>query len=339
MSVRVFNLRFVLVTLSFWIPVSAALLRGLPADDFETAEQLFRRGEFTQAEALFSKIQPGEPTYPQALLRLGTIYYATGRPAMAERTLTECLRLKESAEAFCLLAGVQFNLKEFVQAHDSARRALRLDPKYAKAYTALGMIYTATNDWPDAQVSYQQALRLNSRDADTWFMLGRANFFRDDFARAREAFETALRLDPQQVRIYENLGRTLDFLNDPAAAEKAFREGAQVNQLRKYPDPRLYVSYGTFLSKSNRAAESLAQFHEAVRVAPHDADALYELANHLARMKRWEEAAQEGERALGANNTNPRAHFLLARICTALGKPEAAAEHARAAARLSDEHP
>lgn len=334
MSSRALNRRSRLVALALWIVLSGTLLRARPADDFQAAERLFRQGEFTQAEALFSKILPGQPSYPLALLRLGTIYYATGRPALAERALTECLRRKESAEAYRLLAGAQFNQKKFPQAYESARNALRLDPHYAKAYTTLGMIYTATNDWPDAKASYEQALRLNPRDVDTWFMLGRANFFRDDFARAREAYETALRLDPQQVRIYENLGLTLDLLNDPAAAEKSFQEGARVNQLRKYPDPRLYISYGTFLSKANRADESLMQFRQAVRVAPQDPDALFELANQLARMKRWEEAAQEGELAAHADSRDPRVHFLLARVYTALGKPDLAAQHAREAARL-----
>jgi tetratricopeptide (TPR) repeat protein len=337
MSFRALHPRSLLAALAFGIGLSGALLRAGPSDDFETAERLFRQGEFTQAEALFSKIPPAEPSYPLALLRLGTIYYATGRPALAEQVLIECLRRKQSAEAYRLLAGAQFNLKKFPQAYESARSALRLDPHYAKAYTTLGMIYTATNDWPDAKASYEQALRLDPRDADTWFMLGRANFFRDDFARAREAYETALRLDPQQVRIYENLGLTLDLLNDPAAAEKSFQEGARVNQHQKHPDPHLYISFGTFLSKANRADEGLMQFREAVRVAPQDPDALFELANQLARMKRWEEAAPEGELAARADSRNPRAHFLLARVYTALGQPALAAQHAREAARLLGE--
>lgn len=306
-------------------------------DVFQEAERLYEQEDLARAEQLYARVQPDDSRYPQALLRLGTIYYATGRPALAERALTQCLRRKESAEAYRLLAGAQFNQKKFPQAYESARNALRLDPHYAKAYTTLGMIYTATNDWPDAKASYEQALRLNPRDADTWFMLGRANFIRDDFARAREAFETALRLDPQQVRAYENLGLTLDLLNDPAAAEKSFQEGARVNRLRKHPDPRLHISYGTFLSKANRADESLTQFREAVRVTPEDPAALFELANQLARMKRWEEAAQEGEAAARADSRNPRVHFLLARAYTALGKPDLAAQHAREAARLPGE--
>ena len=326
------NWRAILLTLSAWVILSGATAGAWPADDFKAAEEFYRRGDFAQAEALFSRIPPGDRDYSTAQLRLGSIYYAMGRPALAEKAFVECLRHKESAEVYSLLAGAQFNQKKFSEAYESVKRALRLDPKYPKAYTALGMIYTATNAWTDAKAAYDQALRLNPRDADTWFMLGRALYLRNEFAAAREAFETVLRLDPQQVRAYENLARTLDLLNDPAAAEKAFREGARVNQLRKHPEARLYISYGTFLSKAGRAEESLAQFCEAVQVAPQDAEARFELANQLARIQRWEEAAQEGELAARVDPGNPRVHFLLARIYTALGKPDLAAEQARVAA-------
>ncbi len=330
------NWSAVILLLFVYMILVATPARAWHADDFKAAEEFYRRGDFAQAVQLFSKIPPGDRDYPAAQLRLGTIYYATGRPALAEKAFAECLRQKESAEVYTLLAGAQFNQKKFPQAYESAKQALRLDPKYAKAFTALGMIYTATNDWPDAKAAYDQALRLNPRDADTWFMLGRARYFRDDFAGAREAFEAVIRLDPQQVRAYENLGLTLDLLNDPAAAEKAFREGSRVNQLRKHPEARLYISYGTFLSKTGRADESLAQFREAARAAPHDADARFELANQLARMQRWDEAAREGEVAAQVDPGNPRVHFLLARIYTALGKPDLAAEQARAAKALPE---
>ncbi len=323
--------RALLLVLCSWMILMAGLAGASPGDDFKAAEESYRRGDFVQAERLFSEIAAGDRDYPAAQLRLGMIFYATGRPGLAEKAFLEFLRQKESAEVCTLLAGAQFNQKKFPAAYDSAKRALRLDPKYAKAYTALGMIYTATNDWPDAKAAYDQALRLNPRDADTWFMLGRARYFRNEFADARAAFETVIELDPQQVRAYENLALTLDLLNDPAAAEKTFREGARVNQLRKHPEVRLYISYGTFLSKSGRAVDSLEQFREAVRVGPQDSDARFELANQLARMQRWEEAAQEGELAARVDPTNPRVHFLLARVYTALGKPDLAADQARAA--------
>jgi len=318
---------------------SYALMAGFPEDGFETAERLYREGEFAQAEQLYSRIESSHPNYPQALLRLGTIYYATGRPALAERSFQGHLRFHQSPEVYCLLAGAQFNQKKFTQAYESAKQAIRLDRKYAKAYTALGMVYTAIDDWPDARASFQEALRLNPQDSDTWFMMGRAYFLRNDFPKAKDAFENALRLDPHQVRTYENLALTLDVMNKSSAAERVYLQGIGVSRLQKHPDARVYVAYAVFLSKQNRAPESLAQFREAVRVTPRDADARYELANQLFRMKQWAEAAQEGEMALRETGSVYRIHYLLARIYTAMGQTEVASKHAQEAARLADKRP
>jgi Flp pilus assembly protein TadD len=319
------------------IAASAFLLSAsFQSNDFESAERAYQAGDLRQAEALYSRVRPGQPEYPQALLRLGTIYYVTERPVQAEKSFEEYLRFRESAEAYCLLAGAQFNQKNFTQAYESAKKALKLDPHYAKAYTTLGMIYAAIEDWPDSEAAYRESLRLSRNNADTWYMMGRSYFLRNDFAHAKEAFEESLRLSPQQARIYENLALTLDLMNDTAGAEKVYREGLREEGLRRRPEPRLYIAYGKFLAKLGRSADSLAQLREAVRVVPQDGEARYELANQLFRMKRWAEAAQEAEAALQAGGPGYQLHYLLARIYTAMGNPEAASQHAREAARLAE---
>jgi superkiller protein 3 len=146
------------------------------------------------------------------------------------------------------------------------------------------MIYTAITDWPDALAAYRESLRLDPGDADTWFMLGRAYFLRDDFPGARETFETSLRLNPQQIRGYENLALTLDLMNQAGTADETYRQGIKSAQEHKYSDAQIYVDYGKFLAKHERAAESLRQLREAVRVAPQNPEAHGELANQIFRM-------------------------------------------------------
>jgi tetratricopeptide (TPR) repeat protein len=136
-----------LLLLAFLSPASQGQLYD---DAFVTAEQYYREGKAAEAEALYARIGPGHPDYPQAQLRLGTIFYSTGRPVLAEHCLREALRFHESAETYCLLAGAQFNQEKFDEAYTSARKALQLDDKYAKAHTALAMVYTARKDWPHA---------------------------------------------------------------------------------------------------------------------------------------------------------------------------------------------
>jgi len=328
--------RLILVPIALLASLVSA---SLCASDFERAEALFKKGELAQAEALYSGIAPADPNYPQALLRLGKIFYVTGRPGPAEEKFQAYLKLHQSAEAYCLLGGARFNQKKFAEAYDSAQRSLQLDPAYAKAYTVLGMIDTALGNRPDAKSAYQQALRLSPRDADTWYMLGRSYFLWDEFGEAKEAFQASLRLDPDQVRAYENLSWTLDLLNEPAEAERNYREGIRASELRKSTDPHIYIAFGKFLSKHGRAAEGVAEMRAAVQVAPSDSEAHYELANQLFDAKDLSEARKEGETALLLGSADYRVAYLLARICTALGDSPAASKYAQVAARLAQNNP
>ena len=308
----------------------------VPQDAFERAEELYRAGRISEAETLYSRVEASDPEYREALTRLGTIYYATARPAMAEERLRAALQLRESADVLTLLAGAQFNQEKFHEAYKSAKRALTLDPKHTKAYTALGMIYTALKNWPDADTAYREALRLEPNDSSTWYLQGRSYFLRNEFVKAREAFESALKLNPQSIRVYENLALALDLLGDPKAAQKVFEDGIRENRKRTEPEGRIYVAYGDFLFKQDRLEESRLELEEAVRVEPDNSEAHYELSKTLFALKKLKEAASEAETALRVGKPDYRVHFLLSRIYTALGDEQAASRHADQAAKLAD---
>jgi len=318
---------------------SSLSLAGIQTGNFTRAEELYRLGKLREAEGFYAAVAPGDVNYPPALLRLGTIYYATARATLAEAAFKKYLKIRESAEVYTLLAGAEFNLKKFEEAYASAKQAVRLDPHYAKAYTALGMIYTAIGDWPDSEAAYRQSLRLNSEDPDTWYMMGRGYFLRNEFAKAKDAFETALKLSPQRIRNYENLALTREVMGDDRGAEEVLRRGVEVNHTLAEPDVRIVVAYGAFLFKHERNVESLAALREAVKLAPGDSEAHYELARVLFRMKQLESAAEEGEAASRTGLPDYKVHYLLSRIYTAMGNTQAAARHADQAARLADNPP
>lgn len=296
--------------------------------DFVTAEKLYQAKEFSQAEQLYSQVEPDDTNYPTAQLRLGTIYYITGRPAQAEKCFSIYLKFKESANVYCLLAGAQFNQKEFEPATNSAQRALQLDPKSAKAYTVLGMVHTAQKDFAHAEADYREALKLNDNDSDTWSMLGWALFLHDDFAQAERAFDRALRINPERVRSYEALARTKDILGDLKGAEECYQEGLRAGRTQEFSDPHIYVAYGEFLLKLNRLTDSQSVVEEGSRIAPRNAEIRYELAKVYFRMNRLKEAAQEGETALSLGGADYKVDFLLAQIYTAMGNPQEAARYA-----------
>jgi Flp pilus assembly protein TadD len=326
--------RIAISTCLFFLLVNPAVC--LPQDAFTRAEELYKAGKIQQAAVLYSRVEASDPKYRQALVRLGTIYYATERPALAEDRFRTALQLQESADVLTLLAGAQFNQEKFDDAYKSAKRALELDAKHTKAFAALGMIYTALKNWPDADAAYTEALRLDPKDSTTWYLQGRSYYLRNEFEKARQAFESALKLNPQGIRVYENLALTLDLLGDPKAAERIFEDGIQKNRKLTRPEGRIYIAYGSFLFKQDRLEESRRALEEGVRLEPRNPEALYELGKTLFGMKELKEAAAQGEIAVRVGKPDYRVHFLLSRIYTALGDELAASRHAEQAAKLAD---
>jgi superkiller protein 3 len=303
--------------------------------NFAAAEKLYRAKEFSRAEQLYAQVESGDANYAIAQLRLGTIYYLTGRPEQAEKSFAIFLKLNKSPQVYCLLAGAQFNQGKFSLATNSAQQALQLDPKFANAYTVLGMIHTAEKDFPRAEADYRVALKLNDNDSDTWFMYGRALFLHDDFGEAANAFGRALSINPQSVRSYENLARTKDTLGDVKGAEETFKKGLEISRTQKYFDPHIYVEYGDFLLKLDRLADGQSVLEEGSRVAPRDAEIHFALSRVYYRMKRLEQAAQEAETALQLGGPDYKIEFLLAQIYTAMGNPLEASKHAARAAETT----
>ena len=262
-------------------------------------------------------------------MRLGTIYYAAGQPDLAEEFLRTHLRLQESPEGHTLLAGVQLNQGKFEPAIESARKAIELDASYARAQTALGMIYATVEDFPKSLSAFRSALKLDDNDANTWFLLGRSYFLSHQPGMAREALENALNLNPQVVEIYSHLARALARLGESTKAEKVFIQGLEENRLRTPPNKGIHIAFGLFLAGLDRGEESCQQFRTVTRFAPQDPEAYYELAKVLFQMKRFAEAAREADRAVALDRSDYRIHYLLARIYTALGNSGKAEEHAR----------
>ena len=323
--------------LLFILLCSPLVLATQEGGNFAAAEKLYAAGKFCEAEALYQTIGSEDWNFAQALRRLGGIYYLSGRLGLAEEKFARYANLQNSAEAYTLLAGVQFDLKKFDPAVASAEHAIRLDPSFYKAFTALGMILAAAGDWPGAEKAYHEALRLNEGDADTWFLIGRGYFSRNDFEKAQNAFEESLKRSPQQVRNYTNLALALEAMNQDDAAEKVLQEGTQVGEAQGRPDVTAAVNYGIFLLEHERNAESMSVLGQAIKASPQDAEAHYQLARCLFRMKHFEEAAAEGEASVRLSGPNYKVQYLLARIYTARGDTANAARHAEEAAHLADQ--
>jgi superkiller protein 3 len=100
------------------------------------------------------------------LIALGNAFVVAGRIADAVRTFTRLLALDpNNALAYQNLGTAQLQGKDFKAAEASLRRAVRLDPSLAGAYTALGVVLASTGRKAEAIEAWKRAADLGDPNA------------------------------------------------------------------------------------------------------------------------------------------------------------------------------
>jgi Tfp pilus assembly protein PilF len=95
------------------------------------------------------------------------------------------------------------------QARQSYQMAIKVDPKYAPAYVALGESYMAGGERDQAQAMFKKATEVAPTDAGVWSELGAAQARCKDWPAAVASLNRAVQLDPGNKPLETRLGLTL----------------------------------------------------------------------------------------------------------------------------------
>jgi serine/threonine-protein kinase len=209
------------------------------------------------------------------------------------------------ADAYTLLAdyGLVHPHKVMPLAESSAKRALELDGNSAEAFTSLAIIRSTFDwNWTEGEDLYRRAIALNPSYAKAhhWFgcdllaMLGRMD-------EAEAEIRTAVHLDPLSLVLHENLGyvqmlrrdydaaldrhhRLIDM--DPTFHKAHASQGRTLFLMGRYEEA--IRSYEHALSLGGRAHTTVAALGQAFALAGKEKEArkcLTELVEALARSK------------------------------------------------------
>src|SRR5262247_1704625 len=191
-----------------------------------------------------------------------------------------------SAERF-YLAGLAADKKSDDPAARSAYyEALKLDPGYAPAHTALGLSFYRSGEYDRAEAHLQAALRRNRDDGDTHYYLALVRRAQNRVGEAIEQLMWCVRAGHRESVARYTLGE-IDLASD--TLDGALKQLSQSVRL----DPR-DLKARTVLAVAERRAGRLdaaqARIDEVVREAPIDYFALHEQYSVLKARKQDAEA-------------------------------------------------
>jgi Flp pilus assembly protein TadD len=182
------------------------------------------------------------------------------------------------------------------------RKAIELDPKYAKAYNGLGYALDGQGKYGEAVAADRKAIELNPTNGEAYNNLGAALNGQGKYQDAIAAFRKAIEVQPDYALAYYNLGTALNDQKGKAGeAATALRKAIELKP--DYGDA--YDNLGVSLDYQKKSEEAIAAYRKAIELKPNDALAYSKLGNIYRKQKKDGEAIIAYRKAIELKPDDP----------------------------------
>ena len=361
--------------------LAALLAASASAGPLEDASALEGQGKLAEARGRYEAILQANPGDRAAALRLVHVLVSLEALTEAEAKLQPLLaapngsdavalnelgrlrfrqdRQPEALKAFKAAAGkdpsfvdAAYNLGIAFQeagqvdaARASYRRVLVLDPKFLRAYNALGALEARGKHYDEALRLLTEAERIAPDDFDTLYNLGNVVGEMDRLEDSARYFAKAVERKPNSPEGRNNYGRALVRLKKFAEAEIQLQEAVRL----KPDQPESQFNLGVLREETRHPAEAEAAYRRTLEISPRFAEAAFRLGNIClgkaqdASAKKdaagtaahMEEARGWYEKAVAANAEYSEALYNLTLTLIQLKRLDAAETRARTLVRLA----
>ena len=334
-------------TLSAGAP-SQASLPAAPGD-LSAAQNLALGLLFMSHDAFVEAIPPLERSVQQdgsselATLNLALAYKNVGKSAAAAELVQRALERRPSAALHNLLAGLQEESGQYLQAVQNYQRAVELDPNNEQYYFDLGMEYLSHFTFGPALEVYRLGTQKFPTSSRQYLGVAFSHYALREYPEAADAFTKALEVDPDSSAVLQAWHTVLSFLGPkdwdtllprldrlqaahPQAAELAFCYGAALfrSELAKGPKGTLDRAQ-TFLEKS-------------VKLQPNFAAAHLELGGLYAAQKKEQKAVDQYLETVRQDPKSDIAHYRLGQVYREMNKLDLARQELARYQELSRQH-
>jgi len=166
--------------------------------------------------------------------------------------------------------------------------AVKLLPKSARIWLALGIAYLINGQTADAKKSFENSLAIEPKSVPALAYLATVAVEQADYAQGAAMYERALSIEAKNAYLHFLLAETLSKIptGDSLIIEKHLKRAVEI-------DPTLapaHLALGKLAARNSRWQEAAAEFEQAVKYEPESAEVHYQLGRVLTRLKRPVEA-------------------------------------------------
>lgn len=219
---------------------------------------------------------------------------------------------------------------QFSRADEEVDLALKADPNFVSALILKSRLALFAHRPDVAKSCLIRAVSIEPSSESAQLFLGVFYYLQNDFSLGISPLEAARGLSPKDPMPYFYLAMSKEALGDAPAALQLYEQAAALSPEKDPQAASILVAYGRLLYSLGRYDESLTQNDLAITADNQSRDAFYEKAKGLEHQHKYQEAAENGERALTLpelGTSDSQIHFLLGNVYLKLDRPDLAKAH------------
>jgi tetratricopeptide (TPR) repeat protein len=244
---------------------------------------------------------------PSFLMQEATSLHRQGQLAEAAARYEQVLtREKKNTDALFLLATVHCQQGRFNDGIETARRAIKIDPKYAAAHNLIGLAQQQLGRTELALNSFDRAVATDPAFAEAWFNRALNLLTLGRRVHAIESFDRSIALNPQHALARHGRGTALmlEDRNEPALGDLSAAVALDPHL------PQALANRGYLLNRLGQFDEAFADLARALELAPDDDDVRYHAALVELLHGRWSEGWPHYDARLTARSLDTTRTFV-----------------------------
>lgn len=255
-------------------------------------------GDFAAAARLLAPVANSFPECPLVVLAQARTQAAEQDSDQADGTFARYMTGQpDEASGYAYYARYLLNRRQYQRADKLSSIAIEKSHSVPIALAVGGQILFMKGETNQGLDMLAEACRLNPEDAESQFEIGSIYDRIKRPADAVKHFSKAVELNPRDARAFDYLALNLEPLGEINRAELAYKKAFGINRRGPFYDGFLDYNYGRFLAKRGDFAASKTHLDRGVELVPDVRATWYERAKLNLRMKNYQQARSDAERA------------------------------------------
>jgi tetratricopeptide (TPR) repeat protein len=223
----------------------------------------------------------------------------------------------ELVQAYTLLGEIHLTRGRISQAEEALGKALKLNPKAARALGGFGDALYKAGRYSQALARFKAATQADPDDLSAKIGIAKTSLQLERLEDAKAILDKMRVSHPKDMQVAYWFGRVVEALGDKTAAEKAYREAIENGQ----KDPQAVHAY-VALAAIQSAAGQLNEAHDTLQAAQEylpNSPAIHKALGRVAMSQgRYEDAHKDFEAAVSLDKGDVDARFLVGTALTRL---------------------